>query len=127
MDQETNQEFDNLIHIIQDSFESLEGKMATKQDIKEMATKQDIKDMATKQDLKEMEEKMNKRFDSIEVRLATIQNDLDDVRRQLNELQKNTFADTDAFAQDILELRKRLDRAETEIAKLKLQPSALSA
>lgn len=115
MDPETNQEFDNLIHIIQDSFESLEGKMATKQDI-----------MSTKQDIKELEEKMNKRFDSIDARLSMIENDLKDVDQRLNELQKNTLADTNAFAQDILELRKRLDRAETEIAKLKLQPSHLS-
>lgn len=71
-----------------------------------------------------MGQETNQEFES---HLSVIQNDLDDVRRRLEELQKNTLADTNAFVQDILELKKRLDKAEAEITQLKLQPSNLSA
>ncbi len=43
---------DKLATMVANGFESLEVRMATKDDIKNMATKDDIKNMATKGDLK---------------------------------------------------------------------------
>src|SRR3989338_3119258 len=43
-----------LLESINRSFSKIEGKMATKEDIKNMATKEDIKNMATKEDIKNM-------------------------------------------------------------------------
>jgi hypothetical protein len=62
----------------------------TKADLGSLATKQDLESLATRDDLR------------------TLKTDLDEIKVQLQKLSKRDLEDSDAFAKDILDLKKRV-------------------
>lgn len=89
-----------LLEAINEGFNTLEDKMATKDDLEsvesKMATKDELADvkseMATKDDLAETEEKimeeMNKRFDDVDTQLDQIAEFVKDHTSRLNALEE---------------------------------------
>ena len=80
--------------------EKLNNRMdgfATKVDLESLATKQDLESLATRDDLR------------------TLKTDLDEIKLQLQKLSKRDLEDSDAFAKDILDLKKRVATLERQL------------
>lgn len=69
------------------------------------------KTVTTKDDLKAIE----KRFDSLDARLFEFQSELEDIKDKLSKIEMRLKEDTDALADDILELRGRVSRLEQQL------------
>ena len=107
MDQEIKQEFETLSQVVKDSFQEIENKMATKEDLK------DLKNWTEKRF-----DSAEKRFDSIESHLFEIQRELEDIRKRLEALEKRTLEDVDAVAKDLIKLKERVDVLEVQIRQM---------
>ncbi|KKW17529.1 MAG: hypothetical protein UY58_C0002G0015 [Candidatus Magasanikbacteria bacterium GW2011_GWA2_50_22] len=81
--------------------------------------------MVMREDFEEFKTNTDKKFDSIEARLFEIQNELQDIRKSLEALERRTKEDADAVSQDIIELRKRVDFLEAQVQQL--QTAAVKA
>ena len=89
-------------------------QMLTKEDGEKFATKEDLDRFATKEDLRNMETRFCARFSAIE-------NELADIRLELEKLSKRVKEDTDALASDVVKMRQKLNVLEKEVNMLKLQ------
>ena len=85
---------EDLLEAIGKGFQSMEDRMATKEDLKQFATKDDLKAFATKEDLKDFATKKD---------VARIEAKLDDIA---------DFQETET-----LDLQKRVKKLETHVFK----------
>ncbi|MEK7189427.1 MAG: hypothetical protein AAB666_00400 [Patescibacteria group bacterium] len=120
MDQEIKNEFEELARMVAEGFQSIEERMATKDDLKNFATKDDLKNFATKDDLKILEKMMEDGFSSLRSELSTIRKDLVRLEEKIDQLAKTETEDVSAAYTDIADLRKRVEKLERQ---LQVQPA----
>lgn len=86
--------------------EFLQENMVTKQEFNET-----MKGFTTKQDFDEFRTE-------ITGELRMIRNELEEIKKRLNILEKRTIEDADAAAKDVVELRRRVENLEKQIKQL---------
>lgn len=97
MDQETKKEFEDLTQIIAESFNQIEEKMATKED------------------LKILENKMDEGFSSLRSELREIKDQVAGLEERLSRLFKTETEDVSAFYKDVEEIKARLLKLEQQM------------
>ncbi len=119
MDQEIKQEFEKMNHefeelarMVAEGFQSIEERMATKEDLKAFATKEDLKAFATKEDLKQLENRMEEGFSSLRSELSTVRKDLARIEAKVDRLARTESEDVSAAYGDIEDLKKRVEKLE---------------
>ncbi|MEK7481240.1 MAG: hypothetical protein AAB633_00645 [Patescibacteria group bacterium] len=95
--EETNKKLDDILEIV--TF------------IKDNAAMQS--DMDARFD--ELRSDMDARFDEVKSELSAIRTDISDIKQRLTALEKRTLEDANVAAQDILELRQRVDELERKL------------
>ena len=68
-----------------------------------------------------MESKFENRFNRLENAIGEIRNELDEIKRRLDMIEKRTREDSNALAEVVVDLRKRLNIAERNIKELQIK------
>lgn len=120
----------DLKHFMEERLVAIEERMATKDELntlmeflqEHMVAKEDLEVR-----LSNMQAGINKRFEDMEkhsegqfnrvhAELALIQQDLDDIKKRLADLEKRTQEDGDVSAREVVALRKRVEVLEQQVA-----------
>ena len=116
MDAETKKEFEDLAVMIgngfakvDEQFEDIRSKMATKDDLAMVESRLDAK-------IDSVESRLDARIDSVEsglaglgVKIDAVRGDVEDVKVAVAKLDARDKADTDALVGDVLELRQKVE------------------
>lgn len=79
--------------------------------VERMATKEDLERFATKKDLVDLR-------DDLMSEIKSIRSELAEIKRDLEKLSERTIEDADVSAQEILQLKKRVDVLERQIKEM---------
>ncbi|MDD2758097.1 MAG: hypothetical protein PHD72_01835 [Patescibacteria group bacterium] len=109
-----------LMEFLQDNMVTKEDAevFATKDDLKAFATKDDLKAFATKDDFIRLEQNIEQVHLSLSGQISMIERELKDIKERLARLEKRTIEDADAAAEDVLELRRRVEVLEEKFRQL---------
>ena len=125
MDQEFNpkkldEKMDDILEIVQ----FIKDNSASKQDVGDLRTemKQEFKNVRIemKQEFKNVRTEMSQGFSDVKVELASINLELEDIKRDLRKLESRTQIDDDVMIADNLKLREQVQKLEQRVKQLEL-------
>jgi archaellum component FlaC len=91
-----------LVEYLGEKFESIESRMATKEDLKGFATKEDIQNLGD-------------RIDGLSSEMRLMRGEVEDVKRELERLSSEIGTMSEVYTKEIDLLKKRVAKLEDQI------------
>lgn len=113
MEEEIKKEFEKQEKRFDEMMEFLVGNMATKDDIADVR-----RDMATKDDIARLDIKIDSVRDELMQEVRSVNSDIEEIKKDLERLEKRIGEDLDIYASDIIDLRTRVKVLERQIKEM---------